>query len=136
VAWVEPSDRVIVPSEPVTPVPAVTGPISGGQKLAQEPLQFDVVEVSGANQYSVKPLALVKTVALPIFALFTTAVDDAEPEVGVALDDEPPELPEPVDELPHAARVSAMAAKPTGANHLKPMACLHSVRSTLHILTT
>ena len=49
-AWVEPSDRVIVPSVPVTPVPAVTGPLSGGQKLAQLPLQFDVVEVSGANQ--------------------------------------------------------------------------------------
>ena len=82
-------------------------------------------------------MALVSTVALPTFALFTTAVAAAaEPEVAVALEDAPPEPPVPVEELPHAARVSAMAAKPAGANHLKPMACLHSVRGKLHNLTT
>src|ERR1700759_1959032 len=69
-AWVEPSDRLIVPNVPVTPA-AVTGPFTGGQFCAHVPVQFDVVGVSGANEYSVKPLLLVSTVTLPIFAGFT-----------------------------------------------------------------
>ena len=48
-ACFEPSDRVIVPSLPVTPCAAVTGPVSGGQICAQAPLHFDVVAVSGTN---------------------------------------------------------------------------------------
>jgi hypothetical protein len=34
---------------------AVTGPLTGGQLAAHVPLHFDVVDVSGANEYSVKP---------------------------------------------------------------------------------
>ena len=40
----------MVPSVPVTPVPAVAGPFTGGQICAQLPLQLDLVAVSGANQ--------------------------------------------------------------------------------------
>jgi len=29
---------------------AVAGPLTGGQKVAQDPVHFEVVEVSGANQ--------------------------------------------------------------------------------------
>ena len=42
---------------------------TGGQFCAHVPLHFDIVGVSGANEYSVKPLALVSTVAPPIFAV-------------------------------------------------------------------
>ena len=52
-ACVEPSDRVIVPSLPVTPAPAVAGPVTGGQIWAQLPLQFDLVLVSGTNGITV-----------------------------------------------------------------------------------
>ena len=69
VAWTEPSDRVIVPNVPVTP-DAVAGPFTGGQFCAHVPLQLDLVGVSGANEYSVNPLALVSTVAPPIVAVF------------------------------------------------------------------
>src|SRR5690242_9707170 len=44
------------------PGPAVAGACTGGQSWAQLPLQFDLVLVSGTNQYMVKPLALVSTV--------------------------------------------------------------------------
>ena len=69
VAWVEPSDRLMVPKVPVTP-DAVADPFTGGQFCAHVPLQLDVVVVSGANEYSVNPLALVSTVAPPIVAVF------------------------------------------------------------------
>jgi hypothetical protein len=52
VAWVVPSARVIVPNVPGREAPdaAVTGPVTGGHKVAHEPVQFDLVEVSIANQ--------------------------------------------------------------------------------------
>jgi hypothetical protein len=68
---------VIIPSVPVTPAPAVTGPLTGGQYVAQLPLQFEVVEVSGANQYKVNPLALVSTVAPLMVVVFS-----ADPEAA------------------------------------------------------
>jgi hypothetical protein len=40
----------MVESLPVTPLPAVAGPLTGGQKLAHPALQFDLVDVSGTNQ--------------------------------------------------------------------------------------
>ena len=49
-ACTEPSDRVIVVSLPVTPGPAVAGPLTGGQIWAQLLLQFDLVAVSGTNE--------------------------------------------------------------------------------------
>src|ERR1700721_112850 len=69
-AWTEPSERLIVPNVPPTPA-AVTGPVTGGQFCAHVPLHFDVVRVSGANEYSVKPMLLVSTVTPAIVAVFT-----------------------------------------------------------------
>src|SRR5215470_7250076 len=69
VAWTEPSERLIVPNVPLTPG-ALAAPFTGGQFCAHVPLHFDIVDVSGANEYSVKPLALVSTVAPPTFAVF------------------------------------------------------------------
>jgi hypothetical protein len=134
VACVEPSDRVIVPSVPVTPGPAVAGPFTGGQYVAHDPLQFDLVAVSGANEYNVKPFALVSTVAPPIVAVFR-ALDDAVPgeDEEVALDGElaePPELAE--DVLPHAAAIRATAAKPAGAHHRLRITYLRSHKNDLH----
>ena len=74
----------MVASLPVTPAPAVAGPFTGGQYAAHEPLQFDVVGVSGANQYSVKPLALVRTVAPPIVVVFSALLLAAALEAGAA----------------------------------------------------
>jgi hypothetical protein len=59
-----------VVSVPVTPAPATAGPLTGGQIVAQEPLQFDFVLVSGANQYKVRPWALVSTVTPLTLAVF------------------------------------------------------------------
>lgn len=68
---------MIVASLPVTPDPAVAGPLTGGQIAAHEPLQFDFVLVSGTNQYKVNPLALVTTVAPPTLAVFSALPVDA-----------------------------------------------------------
>jgi hypothetical protein len=81
-------------------------------------LQFDVVAVSGTNQYSVKPLALVSTVTPPRVAVFRAvpdelAVADAAAEAAA---DGLPELLGVVDELPHAAAMSATATSPKGAH--------------------
>jgi hypothetical protein len=76
-ACFEPSDRVIVVNVPVTPDPAVAGPLTGGQTVAQEPLQFDFVLVSGTNQYKVKPLALVSTFTPLTLAVFSALAVDA-----------------------------------------------------------
>jgi hypothetical protein len=97
---------------------AVTGPFSGGQDAAQAPLQFDLVDVSGANEYSVNPLLLVSTFTPPIVAevtLLALAVAGllAAPAeaVGVALAGA--ELDEELEEL-QATRAVAAAA-PTGS---------------------
>jgi len=101
----------MVPSVPLTPAAAVAGPFSGGQICAQLPVQLDLLAVSGANQYRVDPWALVSTVAPLIVAVFS-ADPDAPPGVLVL-----PALPEPDDELPHAAASSAAAAiKPAARN--------------------
>jgi hypothetical protein len=77
-------------------------------------LHFDVVAVSEANQYSVKPSALVRTVTPPIVAVFRAVPDE------LALAEGPEEAPAGellevaglVDELLHAAASSATAAIP------------------------
>jgi hypothetical protein len=113
---------VIVVSVPVTPGPAVAGPFTGGQYEAHAPLQFDLVAVSGTNEYSVKPLALVSTVAPPMVAVFRAVPDElglagaAEeaPAAGGLLELEGVD----VDELLHAAAISATATSPKGAHIL------------------
>jgi hypothetical protein len=75
-------------------------------------LHSDAVVVSGANEYRVNPRPLVTTVTPPMFAVFSAALDPAEPAAGV----EPLAgvLP-PEDELPHAAAPIATAAIPAAA---------------------
>src|SRR6478609_4615131 len=101
----------MVASLPVTPAPAVAGPFTGGQNVAHEPLHFDVVAVSGTNQYKVKPLALVTTVAPPILAVFSALL----PAAAGALEAAPPELAG-LDGLPQAA-ITKAAASPAGTSN-------------------
>jgi len=35
---------------PLTPAPAVAGPVTGGQRRVQLPVHFDLIAVSAANQ--------------------------------------------------------------------------------------
>jgi len=82
-------------------------------------LQFDLVAVSGTNEYSVKPLALVSTVAPPMVAVFRAVPDElagAEAAAEAPAADELLELLGVVDELLHAAAISATATSPKGAH--------------------
>ena len=99
-------------------------------------MQFDLVAVSGANDYRVNPLALVTTVTPLTCAVFSAppaaaALDpealDAEAgalaaEAGAldaeagALDDAPPAALPLDDELEHAAALIATAAVPAAAS--------------------
>src|ERR1700724_2545717 len=60
----------MVPSWPVTPGPALGSPVTGGQYSIHVPVHLEVARVSGVNQYSVRPRALVITVIPLIFAVF------------------------------------------------------------------
>jgi hypothetical protein len=78
-------------------------------------LQFDVVDVSGANEYSVKPLLLVSTVTPAIVAVFTVLAAAAgllllAPEEGEA----------PAE--PHATRAAAAAAAAGRARSIRSRA--------------
>jgi hypothetical protein len=97
---------------------AVTGPVTGGQFCAHVPLQFDVVDVSGANEYSVKPLLLVNTVAPPIVVVFSVLApaaaelllpDDEGDDEGVG--EAPAEL--------HATRAVAATAAAGSARSIR-----------------
>src|SRR5215472_14221799 len=100
-----------------------------------EPLQFDLVEVSRTNQYKAWPLALVSTVALPIFMDPRVFPEDAAgADAAPELPPEPPELPEPDDELPHAAITSTAATAPAGTSHLFRMTCLRSNEISLTLI--
>ena len=104
-----PSGRVIVPSVPVTPDPAVAGPFTGGQKAAQDPVHLDVVEVSGTNQYKVKPAELVST-CVPLNVVLFSVVPD-EPAAGLDAAAAGGLLLE-LAEFPQAAMASTAAASP------------------------
>ena len=118
-----PSGRVMVPSVPVTPDPVVAGPLTGGQNVAHEPVHLDVVEVSGTNQYKVKPAELVSTVVPLIVVLLSMLPDelaaglDAPAAGGLLLE---------LAELPQAAIASTAVAS---------AAALHIFRILTHLLT-
>ena len=57
---------------------------------AHAPTHFDVVEVSGENAYSVKPLALVNTFTPLIVVDFNIELDEPEPAEDATLGEEPP----------------------------------------------
>jgi hypothetical protein len=88
-------------------------------------LHFEVVDVSGTNQYKVKPLELVTT-----FVPLIVAVIRAELEAGAAallvgaagLLLEVDELPE----LPHAATTRAIAASPAAPHMFRILSYLPS----------
>src|SRR6516164_7836353 len=102
----------MTPTVPVTPEPAVAGPFTGGQKVAQDPLQLDVVEVSGPNQYKVRPAELVSTWAPPIVLIINVLADEPPAACAVLCALEDVEL----DELAHAATASAAAARPAAVS--------------------
>jgi hypothetical protein len=106
----------MVPSVPVTPEPAVAGPFTGGQKVAHDPVHLDVVEVSGPNQYTVKPAEFVST-CVPLIVVLTSA----DPDVLAAGLDAPAAggLLLELAELPHAAMVSTAAANPAALQILR-----------------
>jgi hypothetical protein len=72
-----------------------------------------VVDVSGANEYSVKPWALVSTVAPPIVAVFRLPMAAA---AGLLL--LPPLVEDVADEL-HAASTAAVAATVSSASSIR-----------------
>jgi hypothetical protein len=103
--------------------PAVTG----GQYCAQAPLQTDRLAVSGANEYRVKPFALVTTVTPSMFAVFR-APDPAVPTADAeAVDGVPFPAPALEDELEHAVAPTATAVIPAVASTL-----IHTVVSFGH----
>jgi hypothetical protein len=114
VSWVAPSDRLIVANGLLTAAAVAVG-FTGGQFVAHAPLHTDLADVSGANEYRVRPWALVSTVTLPTFAVFSpiaavAAEADAEADGAVvALDDELLALAEVPDD-PHAARAAVATA--------------------------
>jgi hypothetical protein len=77
-----------------------------------------LVAVSGANEYSVKPLALVITLAPLIVAVFRAELEAAAGEEA-ALDELLAVLGvlPAVDDDPHAAAIRATPARPAGTNH-------------------
>jgi hypothetical protein len=126
---------LIVASLPVTPAPAVAGPGTGGQYVVHDPLQFDLVDVSGTNQYKVRPLAFVTTATPSIVVVFRAALVEAVPDADGAdeLAAGADELAEVDDELLHPAARSAAAARPAAASpaagHRQPCVCCLDGRS-------
>src|SRR5690242_10138854 len=106
----------MVPKVPLTP-DAVAGPFTGGQNVAHAPLQLDLVDVSGAKEYSVNPLALVSTVAPPIVAIFRLPAVAA---AGLLVPVLPlPPLAEDVPDELHAASTAAAAAMAGSASSIR-----------------
>jgi hypothetical protein len=101
------------------PAAAFGVPSTGGQYVAQAPLQLDLVEVSIENQYSVRPWALVSTVPMLVLRVWITAVVLAVlpaavlvcGELAGALSDAGAAL------LPQAVMTAAAAASNGTANH-------------------
>jgi hypothetical protein len=76
-------------------------------------LHFDVVDVSGANEYSVKPLLLVSTVTPAIVAVFTV------PAAAAAALLQPEEVEEAAPAELHATRAAAAATAAGSARSIR-----------------
>jgi hypothetical protein len=106
-------------------------PVTGGQYFAHEPVHFDIVEVSGTNQYRVSPLLSTRMVPTLVWRVLTVPL----PPVGVPdpcapagmcdgvaagpfpyAPDAPPLCVVPPPELPHAA-IRAAAPAAAGNDH-------------------
>jgi hypothetical protein len=59
------------------PAAATAVPVTGGQYVAHEPVHFDLVRVSLANQYRVRPAAVASTVPLLVFIVLIAVVPAA-----------------------------------------------------------
>jgi len=77
---------------------------------------LDLVGVSGANEYSVNPLALVSTVAPPIVVVFRLPVVAA---AGLLVPVLPLPLVEDVPDELHAARMAEAAATASTASSIR-----------------
>src|ERR1700687_3320466 len=75
----------MLPSWPVTPGPALGSPVTGGQYSVHDPVHLEVAWGSGANQYSVRPLALVTTATPPTAAVLKVAPPPATAGCAPAL---------------------------------------------------
>jgi len=81
-------------------------------------LQLDLVDVSGANEYNVNPLALVSTVAPPIVVVFRLPVVAAAGLLVPVLPLPLPLVEDVPDEL-HAARMAEAAATASTASSIR-----------------
>jgi hypothetical protein len=124
VAWVLPLEPVIVPKPCGSEVPAAAtaGPDTGGQYVRHEPVQFDFVGVSIANQYSVLPWAFVSTLPLLVLCVITVVPEPLPWGVEALAGAEVPvegvdALVEGEPELPHAASKAAPPATIGAAHH-------------------
>jgi hypothetical protein len=90
-------------------------PSTGGQKVAQVPLHFDEVGVSIANQYSVRPCELTRTVPLLVLAVLMPLADAAVVPAVLPELDPPPDPPDPLLELVGLLVLPQAASRPTAA---------------------
>src|SRR5260370_15204397 len=122
----------MVLSVPVTPDPAVTGPVTGGQRVAHDPVHLEAVEVSGANQYSVLPAELVAA-GVPVVVVMSTALPPAAallpPAAGAVVAGVPEDE---LVELAHADRARARVARPAAPNIFRIRILLFTVLMVSH----
>jgi hypothetical protein len=89
--------------------------LTGGQKVAHDPVHLDVVGVSGTNQYKVKPAELVSTLA-PLIVVLVSVLPD---ELAAGLDAPAAGGLLELAELPQAAMASTAAASAAAPHILR-----------------
>src|ERR1700690_784472 len=117
----------MVPNLPTsrTPMAASGLPVSGGQAVAQDPVQAELIPVSLEYQYRVRPLASASTGPALVLIFISAAMPEEfipEPPIEldalgmdpVDMDVAPPAVPGEVL-LPHAASSRAGMARTAGA---------------------
>src|SRR5215472_1608195 len=114
----------MVPSLPGMPGPGLGVPVTGGQYPAQTPLQCDRVGVSGANQYTVNPWAVVSTVTPPIVAVLRVPPAGAGAGPPAAATEMPSTTRAAPDRPATARPAPGMPAWNRASIRLPPVACL------------